>query len=381
MPHDAFATTAPGLEPLLLAELTELGFEVGAIEPGGVPFVATTEGVARALLWLRTANRVTVRLGEFRARTFAELERHAAAVDWAAVLTPGVPVHFRVTSKKSKLYHQDAIAERLERVAQAAVPGLDAVRRAGDAEELEDDVTVLPEVQRIVVRVARDSVTLSADAAGALLHRRGYRLDTAKAPLRETLAAGMLLGVGWHGNEPLLDPLAGSGTLPIEAALIARRMAPGRLRRFAAERWPAFGTVAFELTRRQAAEQELPRAPAPIIGRDRDPGAVLASITNAERAGVILDVSLSRGVVRDLPADTGTGLVITNPPYGARIGERNALRDLYAALGIALRERLPHWRFAMLSADRILQGQVGVKMTEVWRSTNGGIPIKLVQSS
>jgi putative N6-adenine-specific DNA methylase len=381
MPRDCFATTAPGLESLLVAELTELGFELGATEPGGVAFRATSEGLATALLQLRTANRVTVRLASFRARTFGELERHAAATDWSGVLPVGAAVHFRVTSKKSRLYHEDAIAERLERAVLVVAPGTATVRGAGEAEALERDVTALPEVQRFVVRLVRDGVTISADATGGLLHRRGYRLEVAKAPLRETLAAAMLLGAGWRGEVPLLDPMAGSGTLPIEAALIARRMAPGRLRRFAAEQWPSVGMVPFGLARRRATEQELPRTPVAIAGRDRDPGAVLAAIANAERAGVILDVALSRGVIGDLPADAGRGLVLTNPPYGARIGERNALRDLYSSLGAAMRDRLPGWRLGMLAADRILQGQVGLPMAEVWRGANGGIPVRFVLSA
>ena len=380
MPRDAYATTTPGLEPLLAAELTALGFELQGSDPGGVAFRATAEGVATALLWLRTASRVTVRLAAFRARAFGELERHAAEIDWRGVVPPGVPVHFRVTSKKSRLYHEDAIAERLERAVAAALPGTVMVRGAADAEALEHDVTTPPEVQRIIVRLFRDEVTLSADAAGPLLHRRGYRLEVAKAPLRETLAAAMLLGAGWNGEEPLLDPLAGSGTLPIEAALIARRIAPGRLRRFAAEGWPSIGPEPFAVARRWAAEQELPRAAVTITGTDRDPGAVMAAIANAERAGVVLDVSLSRGAISSMPADPGHGLVLTNPPYGVRIGERNALRDLYSALGAALRDRRPGWRLGMLSSDRILQGQVGIDMDEVWRSTNGGLPVRFVLS-
>lgn len=387
-PLPLFATTAPGLESILTAELAALGVSVGEVESGGVAFSGPASQLAEALLWLRTANRVTMRVGSFTARTFGELERHATEIAWGAVLSPGSAVHFRITSKKSRLYHDDAIAERLERIVAGAVDGVTMVRQPSTAEALEQDVTELPGVQRFVVRLHRDEVTVSADASGALLHRRGWRQDVAKAPLRETLAAAMLLGISWSGDPggdgaatvPLLDPLCGSGTIPIEAALMARRMAPGRGRRFAAESWPAFGTSPFLTARTHAASGELARSPVVIAGTDRDPGAILAAIANAQRAGVVLDVAFSRGTISDMTPDAGPGWIVTNPPYGTRIGERNELRSLYAALGSVRRSQRPHWRVAMLVNDRILEGQVGERFSEVWRSTNGGLPVRLVAS-
>ncbi len=379
-PLACFATTAPGVETLLAGELEGLGLEVGEREPGGAEFTADHAGLADALLGLRTANRVTVRLAAFRARSFAELERHAARIDWGAMVPAGSAVHFRVTSKKSRLYHHDGIAERLERSVAAAVSPVEMVRAAAEAESREDDVTRLPEVQRFVVRLFRDEVTISADASGALLHRRGWRQEVARAPLRETLAAAMLLGAAWQDDEPLFDPFAGSGTVPIEAALLARRIAPGRGRRFAAEQWPAIGAAPILLARTRASERELPRADVRIGGADRDPGAMLAAIGNAERAGVVLDVSFTRATISELPPDDGRGLLCTNPPYGVRVGERTALRSLYAALGHAVQDRRPGWRLAMLVNDRVLQGQVGLPMREVLRTTNGGLPVRLVVS-
>lgn len=373
-----WAVTAPGAEGLAAAELVALGLVPGETEPGGVAFEATAVELADALLWLRTVNRVTVRLAAFRAASFAELEKRAAKIDWTGVLAPGLAVHFRVTSKKSKLYHEDGIAERLQRSVAAQRPDAEAVRAPSAAELLEDDVTALPRVQRFVVRLFRDEVTISADAAGGLLHRRGWRQAVAKAPLRETLAATLLLAAGWDGSEPLVDPFVGSGTLPIEAALLARRMAPGRGRRFAAETWPRLPAAAWQAARARAAAKELPRAAVTIEGHDRDAGAVLAAISNAQRAGVVLDVSCTRQPLAALAADEGRGLIVTNPPYGARIGDRAALRDLYATLGRVHRERRPGWRLAMLGADRMLEGQVGVRFREVLRTTNGGLPVRVV---
>ncbi len=375
--------TAPGLEGLLAAELAVLGIVPGDSEPGGVAFAASLMQLADALLRVRTANRITVRLGTFAARSFGELERHAARLPWADIIPPGTAVHFRITSKKSRLYHQDAIAERLERVALAAITGTRAVRAPSAAEVMEDDVTVVPAIQRIIVRAHRDEFTLSADAAGALLHFRGWRQAVAKAPLRETLAAGLLHASGWHGGAagptlPMLDPFCGSGTIAIEAALIARRMAPGRGRRFAAEAWPGFDQSVFGVVRERAAAEELPTASIQIGGCDRDAGAIAAATANAERAGVANDVQFTRATISQLPPDDGEGMIVTNPPYGTRIGERTALRDLYATLGRVMAEQRPRWQLVMLSADHMLDVAVGLPLQDILRTTNGGIPVRVV---
>lgn len=376
-----FAATAPGLEPILAAELAGLGLTDSVIDVGGVTFDASPDMLVNALLWLRTASRVSLRLGAFKARTFPELERHAASLDWTRVLTGASRVHFRVTSKKSRLYHEGAIAERLERSAMAAIPGLEAVRAAGQAESLEEDVFREPGVQRIIVRVHRDQVTLSADASGGALHRRGYRQATAKAPLRETLAAGMLLSCGWRPGDPLVDPMCGSGTIPIEAAMIARRIAPGLARRFAAEHWSILPPELFRGARESASAMALPAPPASIEASDRDAGAVAATIANAERAGVADDLSCTVAPISALPMHPGSGWLVTNPPYGVRVGEAARLRSLYASLGTVLVTRRPGWSLAMLSANPVLAGQVGMTFVERWHASNGGIDVKLLVSA
>ncbi|MES2125564.1 MAG: class I SAM-dependent RNA methyltransferase [Gemmatimonadota bacterium] len=384
-----WAVTAPGVEALTARELTRLGIVTGASEPGGVEFTATATQLATALLWIRTATRITVRMAEFRASSFAELEKHARRVPWSDLVAPGGAIHFRVTSKKSRLYHQDGIAERLERSVAAAVAGVTAVRAPSVAEELEDNVQTLPEVQRVIVRLFRDQVTLSADAAGALLYLRGWRQAVAKAPLRETLAATLLAASGWFDGEgphgPLVDPFCGSGTIVIEAALMARRIAPGHARRFAAEAWPGLGSAQereaiWTSVRAEAAAGVLPASPVSLVGFDRDSGAIDAARSNAVRAGVERDVTFARQSLSQLADDQGEGWLVTNPPYGARIGERTALRDLYATLGRAARERLPDWHLTMLSADRMLEVQLRLPLHEVLRTTNGGIPVRIVSS-
>jgi len=195
------------------------------------------ESIARANLWMRTASRVIVRIAEFRARTFFELERHARKIAWERVLQPGQPVAMRVTCKKSKLYHTDAVAERLAASIERRL-GAESRLQASEGSVDDEPERDTPAEQLFVVRMFKDECTVSADTSGALLHLRGYRQALAKAPLRETLAAGLLMGSGWTGQTHLTDPMCGSGTIPIEGALMARRMAPGIKRRFSFLEWP-----------------------------------------------------------------------------------------------------------------------------------------------
>lgn len=361
---ECYVTTHPGVEAITAAELESHGMVPGDSEPGGVPFTGNFEAVAAANLHLRTASRILVRLGTFRARTFPELERHAGRLPWLDHLPEGAPVAFAITTRKSKLYHQGAIAERLLRVMGG---GSRPVLAADD-----------DSAQLFVVRVVRDEFTISADSSGALLHRRGYRLATGKAPLRETLAAAMLLALGWDGKLSLLDPFCGSGTIPIEAALIARRIPPGHARRFAFERWPGADLAALERIRTRALERVLPRVATAILGSDRDAGAIESAGANAVRAGVAEAIEFRRAPLSAVEPTGTPGLLLTNPPYGVRVGERRPLRDLYAQLGNVARQRLPGWEIALLSAHAELAAQVRLSFRTIFETSNGGLPIRLV---
>jgi putative N6-adenine-specific DNA methylase len=388
-PLQCYAVCAPGLETILAAELAGLHLTPGELLPGGVEFAAHHSGIYRANLELRTAGRVLVRAASFHAHSFFELERHAARIPWEHFVPPGATVAFRVTSRKSKLYHEDAVAERLgravtERIAGAVIGEQGA--GSGERDDIEENPLPAPRLpltpQLFVARLWRDELTLSADSSGGLLHRRGWRLATAKAPLRETLAAAMLAAAGYDGTAPLVDPFCGAGTLPIEAALLARRMAPGRRRPFAFERWPSFEGATWSRVKHEAEAKVLPAAPAPIVGTDRDAGAIEAAQANAERAGVAADVRFERAAVSELdppPARDGTprGWVVTNPPWGVRVGNRAALRDLYAAFGRVLRERAGGWRAAMLSADRRLESATGIRWEEGFSTSAGGTDVRL----
>ena len=380
-----FAITAPGLEEITAAELRARGIVAPVVEPGGVAFSGTLNDVYEANLWLRTASRVVIRIASFHASEFHELERRARRIPWSHYIGVPARVRFRVTCRKSRLYHSDAVAERLGRVIASShgLAGGFAVATGDDSAG--DDASEADHAQLFIVRLVHDEVTISADTSGALLHRRGYRQAVAKAPLRETLAAAMLIGSGWDGTAPFADPMCGSGTLPIEAALLARRMAPGidhvtgASRRFAFMGWVGFDDVAWQQRIAAAIAGALPRAPIPILGADRDAGAISAAAANAARAGVSADVELRAQSISALALPPSPGWVLSNPPYGVRLGETAPLRNLYAQLGKMMRDRGAGWTLALLTADRALERQVGVALHETFRTSNGGIPVRLVQ--
>jgi putative N6-adenine-specific DNA methylase len=370
---NCFAICAPGLEPLLEAELTDLSIKCRAV-PGGVEWTGSESSIAIANLWSRIASRVVVRIGEFRARSFFELERHAKKIEWEKYLPAGAPVQFRVTARKSKLYHTGAIAQRLEE-AIARRAGKDIVIAGSEGEDDESDAAA----QLFIVRFERDEAVISADTSGALLHRRGYRQAIAKAPLRETLAAAMLRGAGWNAKTPLVDPMCGSGTIPIEAAMIARRIPPGLHRTFSFLGWPGADVARWNALVEHARSQIAGRSSVAMAGSDRDAGAIEASRANAARAGVADDIEFAIKPISAVdPVGSGSGLLITNPPYGERIGESDAIRNLYAQAGNVARAKFPGWTFAMLSPGKALESQVGIDFEEKLKTSNGGIPVRLV---
>jgi putative N6-adenine-specific DNA methylase len=322
-----------------------------------------------------------VRVGAFRASAFYELERRAARLPWERFLRAEVPVRMRVTCRKSRLYHSDAVAERMLRVILAATGAPAAVARADEESADSADAADGP-AQLVVVRIVRDICTVSVDSSGALLHRRGYRRASAKAPVRETLAAALLLASEWDGagTAPLIDPMCGAGTIAIEAALIARGRAPGLGRAFAFERWPEFAPGAWaEMLAQARSRERIPASGAPRIhASDRDAGAIAAAEANAERAGVAGELALTVRSLSALTAPDGPGWLVTNPPYGVRIGERAHLRDLYARLGDVARMRCAGWTVAILSGDATLAGHTGLPFASRLHTTHGGLPVDVL---
>ncbi len=344
------AACAPGLEHLVAAELEALGIRPDPPASAQVPFGASARQLYLACLRSAVASRVQVRVARFPARTFAALEQEAAAVDWAPWTAGGGT--FRVVALKSRLFHTTAVAERLQRAAggQGVTP--------------------------FVVRLDHDHVTISADASGDPLHRRGWRLATAKAPLRPTLAAAALRTIGWDGTVPLVDPLCGAGTIAIEAAGLAAGLAPGRLRPFAFQSWPSFAPGTWASVEGEARAGVRPPTAA-ILAADRDAGACAATEANAARAGTTVEVR--QQALSALEAPPGPpGWLVTNPPWGLRTGGGSDLRNLYATLGQVVRDHLAGWGVALLVADPRLAQATGLPLVHRWSTLAGGTRIHLL---
>lgn len=408
-----FAVTPPGIESITALELVRLGLlpaeALPAVKPAGIlpatpaapphssfilpplSFQGGLEALYRANLHLRTASRILVRLGmPFMARTFPELVEKASRLPWERFLTPGQPVALRVTCHKSKLYHSEAVAERLLTALEARLgkpsprlklsddddPPRPAGEGLGEAPRSGGRVGKENPPQLILARLVEDKCTVSVDSSGALLHRRGYRLATAKAPLRENLAAALLLASGWDAQSPLIDPFCGSGTIPIEAALMARNLPPGQNRRFAFMDWPNFDESLWKTVLTGATEHLSAEIP-PILASDRDAGAVRMAQENARRAGVHHLIQFETQAVSALHPPVRKGWIVTNPPYGVRVSEGRDLRNLYAQFGNVLRSKCPGWRVAILSSDEFLLGHTGLKLATVLTFNNGGLRVRL----
>jgi len=341
---EIFLVAQPGLEPVLADEARAAGFDRPRAVPGGVVTRGGWPEVWRANLELRGAGRVLVRIGSFMALHLAQLDKRARRFPWADVLRPDIPVRVEATCRKSRIYHAGAAAQRIERAI---------------AEEL--GAPLSPDADLVVkVRIEDDRVTLSIDTSGEALHKRGHKQAVGKAPLRETLAALFLRACDYRPGEALVDPMCGSGTFVIEAAEIAAGLVPGRSRGFAFERLASFDPGAWQSLRDARRPAAAPQVGA-LHGYDRDSGAVAASQANAARAGVAPLVAFARQPVADLtPPEGPPGLVMVNPPYGARIGNKKLLFGLYGALGQVLAERFSGWRIGLVTSEASLARATGL---------------------
>jgi putative N6-adenine-specific DNA methylase len=368
--HTFFAIAAPGLEDIVAAELRSFGLDARA-ERGGAEWTGPLRDAMVANLHSRTASRILVRVAEFNARTFHELERRARKVPWSRFLGGDRAALLRVTCRKSRLFHQGAVAERLFEGMTLAT-GERSLSAAGS-----DDPDA-SEGQLFVVRNFRDRLTISADTSGARLHQRGYRQAPGRAPLRETVAAAMLLGCGWDSSSPLADPLCGSGTIAIEAALFARDIAPGLAtaarepRDFAFTRWPGHDTTTWSTLIEDARDRILERCSHPITASDRAAAAIRAAQSNAARAGVENDVEIKVQPLSDIHAPASTGYVITNPPYGVRVGSGTDAVRVDREL-----RRIVHERFAGWTLVRLAPGlpRSGTRSSIAFSTRNGGIAV------
>lgn len=361
---EIFLVGLPGLETVLAQEAKARGFQSVETVAGGVTCRGGWPEVWRANLEMRGASRVLVRIAAFRAPHLAQLDKRSRKVEWGRFLDPSVPVSVEASSKRSKVYHTGAIRQRIEN----AVRDTLGVTMAADA----------PLCLR--VRLNDDLCTISIDTSGDPLHKRGHKQAVNKAPMRETMAAQFLLACGYQAGEPLVDPMCGSGTFVIEAAEMTLGLQAGRSRRFAFEQLPSFDLNQFDALRRM-----LPAASETVLfwGSDRDAGAIDMSRANAERAGVSGLTAFTANAISDLPRPETErpGLVMVNPPYGDRIGNKKSLSALYASFGAVMRERFSGWRVGLITDDPQLARATGLRFKPPTSPIpHGGLKVKLYQT-
>lgn len=364
-----FATVAKGLEEVLAAELRGLGIEPERVDSGGVLFRGDVATCYRANLWLRTANRVLMQLAEFPCAGQDELYAGVRQLPWQQMLTPEMTIAVDATVRDSALTHSHYVALKTKDAIVDTVRDHTGRRPSVDARS--------PSL-RINVHLAKNHCTVSLDTSGDPLDRRGYRLDRTSAPLRETLAAGLVLLTGWDGNSPLVDPMCGSGTILIEGAMVAARMAPGLLReRFGFMGWREFDEPLWKRMVEEA-RQAVRRPEAPLLfGSDRSWDALRTSEKNLARSGVEELVQVRRADVGEVEPPAPGGVILVNPPYGERLGQQEDLSALYKRLGDIFKQRWKGYTAFLFTADRELAKRVGLRPSRRLVLWNGPLECRL----
>jgi putative N6-adenine-specific DNA methylase len=364
---EIFLVAPPGLEHILLQEAKEAGFKHAKATGGGVTVQGGWTEVWRANLTLRGASKVLARIGEFRAFHLAQLDKRARKFPWGDVLTPDMIVKVEVvTNKKSKIYHAGAAIERIERAIH---------------EELGAQIATSMEEAQVVIktRIDDNNVRLSVDTSGIGLHKRGHKQAMGKAPLRETMAALLLRACDYNGMEPVLDPMCGSGTFLIEAAEISRGLMAGRSRSFAFEKLATYDAAAVQSVRDRWTARENKQH---FYGSDRNVNVIGFAQENAKRAAVADMCTFKPIALSAIERPEGrAGLVMVNPPYGARVGKKKDLFALYSAFGDVMRDRFSGWRVGMVTADTLLAEATKLP----WLPTgapiaHGGLKVKLFKT-
>lgn len=339
--HGFFAVTPPGLESLCRRELSGLSetMEIVSETRGGVLFLGKLVDMYTANLHLRTAGRILMRIADFPASNFRQLDRQITALPWELYLPPGAIPGVNTTCRHSRLYHSQAVARHVSDSIAACwqAIGTQAARSKG---------------QTLFLRIENDQVTLSLDSSGTNLYRRGLKKHPGSAPLRETLAAGILYLAGYDPRRPLADPMCGSGTFALEAALMAKQIPPGRHRPFAFMQWPAFKARQWHYLLNQADQCTSPLPPPMIMASDQDAAACRQLAQCAARFELDDAITVRRedffNPDDNSPLSSAPGLVVLNPPYGRRLKPQGDIRSFYTAIGRQLKRRYAGWRFALV---------------------------------
>lgn len=368
---DFFATTAKGIEELLAGEIRSLGINAESVDRGGVRFSGTMGDCYLANLRLRTASRVLMTLAEFPCENPQALYDGVRSIPWVDILTPEMTVAVDCNLRDSAMTHSGFVALKTKDAI------VDSIR---DRFGRRPDVDIRDPDLRINVHLVKNRCTVSLDTSGTPLDRRGYRLDRNEAPLRETLAAALVMLTGWDGRSPLADPMSGSGTIPIEAALKAACRAPGLLRSgFGFQRWPGFDVKLWQSIIEDARATALDSLPAQVIGCDRSERALAVARQNAERAGVSKMITTARMELADFIPPEGPGTILFNPPYGKRLGDEEELKPLYRQIGDVLKQRCTGYTAYLFTGSADLAKCVGLRASRRTVLFNGPIECRLLR--
>ena len=365
-----FAATSPGLESVCLDELESLagtGKEFSK-EEGGVLFAGRITDCYSANLNLRTANRLLMRIAEFKATNFMQLEKKLSGFPWELYIAENCRSEINTSSIRSRLYHKEAIAGRF----------LESIGKRLNSSVISGQWYDTPALQRIFVRLSDDKVTVSLDSSGEMLYRRGIKIHRAAAPLRETTAAAILRIAGYDGSKPLIDPMCGSGTFSIEAAMISQNIPAGFFREFAFMRWPCFEPKRWAYIKRTA-ESGIKQALSPMIfSSDIDADACGALTSCIKKHDMLKTVEDAKKDFFDLVPSALTkykGLVVINPPYGHRMGSRSESVKLFIAVCKKLKKDFSGWKAALIAPDITLQNALSLKTQTLF---HGGLKIHLL---
>ena len=359
---EIFIACLPGLEHELLSEIKKNGFKQTKLMVGGVSLFGDWCDVWRANFYLRGATKVLVRFASFRATHLAQLDKLLHKLNWEKLLQYKKSFRVETVCRKSKIYHSGAASQRISKAISAQI----------NAKENPNSNTI------IKVRISSDICTISLDSSGEGLHKRGYKIATGKAPIRETLAALFLQKMKFDGSQVVYDPMCGSGTIVIEAAEIALGLPAGRRKNFTFMELPSFQENEYEkLTKIKHKKVNLK-----FYGSDRDKGAIQNSIKNSKKANVEticqFETSSISGAV---PPTQEPGIVLVNPPYGKRVGNRKNLFALYRSLGQTLSEKFVDWQVGIITSDPGLAKATGLKFLDISSTVdNGGIKVQLYKT-
>lgn len=360
--YSLIATAAFGLESVVAKELKQLGFTDLHVFNGGVSFTGNESSICACNLWLRSADRLYLKLAEFKAVTFEELFQQVKGLPWYMYLDPDAAFPVYAKSVKSTLYSLSDI----QAISKKAI--VDSLKELHGLEWFPENGPRHP----IHISILKDRVQVLMDTSGDGLHKRGYRVKSVKAPMKETLAAALVLLSNWYPDKTFIDPFCGSGTLPIEAALIGRNIAPGLNRRFLSETWPFIPDSVWKNARKEAYQAIDLEVPLNIQGYDLDKRAISAALANAEEAGLEDTIHFQVRNVSELSSSDRKGCLVTNPPYGERLESKASAEALYAVLGQRF-SKLEGWSCFVLTPHERFESAFGSKSDSNRKLYNGRI--------